>query len=102
MSRLHLIKTHSLDEVELPKHMQTANCVTLGDRLISIAGADSPRKGHRNKTARKTAKALGMNLIPTKSWGNRQQGEAGGDWKRKAEKGVREQAKKFKKGDGFK
>lgn len=102
MSRLHLIKTKGVDNVELPKHMQTKDCVTVGDRLMSIAGADSPRMGHRNKTARKTARALGSRLVQTKSWKDRKQGEAGGDWKRNIAKGQREQAKKFRKGDGFK
>lgn len=102
MSRLHLMKTKGLDNVELPRHMQTAGCVTMADRLASIAGQDSPRMGKRNKTARKTAKALGRNLIPTQSWGDRKQGEAGGDWKRKMDRGLKEQSKKFRKGDGFK
>jgi len=94
-----MIKTVGVEKALLPKHMQTAECKTVGDRLDQLTGDNSPRMGNRSKTKLKTAKASGSSAKPVGSWGNRNQGEAGKAWAMKHRKGLTAQAKKAKRGD---
>lgn len=99
MSRLHLILKNGADKTPLPKHMQTAECQTVGDRLDQLTGDNSPRFGNRTKILLKTARACGSNATPVLSWGARKQGEAGKAQMFNRRRAQTSQAKKMKRGD---
>lgn len=79
--------------------MRTAECQTVGDRLIQLTGDNSPRLGNRSKTKLKTARACGSSATPTRFWGDRNQGEAGKAQKFNLRRSQTAQVKKARKGD---